>query len=330
MAIVIEVLNRQLHVVERHKVAADRVRLGRAYDNDVILANKHIDAHHAELRCDEHGQWALHDLQSLNGSSGSKGDLAAEHHIESGQVLYLAGQPIRVFAASHAVPAAQPYNKREQQLVQLGRWPWLLILALGLLLHEVYGLWLDAPDARQPLWSQALVTVPVMVLALAIWPAFLAAWARFHQHEPRFLAHYGLMMLMVNVYLAFDAFLTWLNFNLDGARWVFYLHEVLQVIILTGLLAANFYLALQMSYRRRYALALVLGLLSGVPSLNALWQQKEHLYLRPQFDASLLPLSFYLHQPTDWSTFSQQSEQLFEDVKQLRLESVDEDDSPSP
>jgi hypothetical protein len=58
-----------------------------------------------------------------------------------------------------------------------------------------------------------------------------------------------------------------------------------------------------------------------------LWQQKEYLYLRPQFDASLLPLSFYLHQPTEWSQFSQQSEQLFEDVKQLRLESVDDDDA---
>ena len=40
MAVIIEVLNKQHKVTERHKFSQHRVALGRAYDNDVILYMK--------------------------------------------------------------------------------------------------------------------------------------------------------------------------------------------------------------------------------------------------------------------------------------------------
>ncbi len=68
MAVIIEVLNKQHKVIERHKFAQTEVRLGRAYDNDVILYDRHVCPHHAKLWQNEQGQWQLQDLASLNGS----------------------------------------------------------------------------------------------------------------------------------------------------------------------------------------------------------------------------------------------------------------------
>ena len=42
MAVIVEVLNKQQKVTERHKFLQHQVRVGRAFDNDVILFNKPI------------------------------------------------------------------------------------------------------------------------------------------------------------------------------------------------------------------------------------------------------------------------------------------------
>lgn len=77
MAVIIEVLNKQHKVMERHKFAQTEVRLGRAYDNDVILYDRHVCPHHATLWQNEQGQWQLQDLASLNGSFFTAGTAIA-------------------------------------------------------------------------------------------------------------------------------------------------------------------------------------------------------------------------------------------------------------
>ncbi len=68
MAVIVEVLNKQQKVIERHKFLQQQVKLGRAFDNDVILFNKHVCPYHATLQQDQAGQWWLEDLSSVNGS----------------------------------------------------------------------------------------------------------------------------------------------------------------------------------------------------------------------------------------------------------------------
>jgi hypothetical protein len=40
-----------------HRLTATRVRIGRAHDNDVVLDDRHVSAHHAVLRRDPSGAW---------------------------------------------------------------------------------------------------------------------------------------------------------------------------------------------------------------------------------------------------------------------------------
>lgn len=64
----IEILARNGDVLHRHKVATLPIRLGRSYDNDVILDDAHSAAAHAVVDANEDGQLVLRDLGSKNGT----------------------------------------------------------------------------------------------------------------------------------------------------------------------------------------------------------------------------------------------------------------------
>ena len=58
----IEILARNGDVLHRHKVAALPIRLGRSYDNDIILDDAHSAAAHAIVDANEQGELVLRDL----------------------------------------------------------------------------------------------------------------------------------------------------------------------------------------------------------------------------------------------------------------------------
>ena len=64
----VEILARNGDVLHRHKVASLPIRLGRSYDNDIILDDAHSAASHAIVDADEQGQLVLRDLGSKNGT----------------------------------------------------------------------------------------------------------------------------------------------------------------------------------------------------------------------------------------------------------------------
>ena len=63
----VEILARNGDVLHRHKVAALPIRIGRSYDNDIILDDAHSAASHAIVETDSHNQVVLRDLGSKNG-----------------------------------------------------------------------------------------------------------------------------------------------------------------------------------------------------------------------------------------------------------------------
>ncbi|MYM24482.1 FHA domain-containing protein [Duganella sp. FT135W] len=64
----IEILARNGDVLHRHKVAQLPIRIGRSYDNEIILDDAHSAASHAIVETDDHNQVVLRDLGSKNGT----------------------------------------------------------------------------------------------------------------------------------------------------------------------------------------------------------------------------------------------------------------------
>ncbi len=105
-------------VVSR-RYEAERVRIGRATDNDVVVDDPHVSRYHAELRRED-GAWVLCDLNTANGTivDGRRvtADVVSEAiHVELGEhVLRIApdGERVDVRVVAHG---------RTMQLAVAGR-----------------------------------------------------------------------------------------------------------------------------------------------------------------------------------------------------------------
>jgi hypothetical protein len=321
MAVIIEVLNKQHKVIERHKFAQQQVAFGRAYDNDVILHDKHVCPHHASLQQSEDGQWLLHDLSSRNGSYVEpKQQVEQAQVLRSGQICWLGEQALRIYDDQHQVSPAQPFNRIEQRLLKLGHLGLISTLLLLVMLEEVFSLWLVLPDQQQVQWSRSLLDLPLMLLFLTLWPAALAMWSKLNQHETRFLPQLGITFLGIAALAVWQLVMTVLNFSLDGAETVAWVRESGRLLLIVMLLTANFYLALQFSVPKKIILATGLGLLLSLQSMGLSLIFDDMRRMAPRFDNSLLPMSFYLNQPVSADEFAKGSDELFILTSQKRTE----------
>ncbi|MQA19464.1 FHA domain-containing protein [Rugamonas rivuli] len=100
----IEILARNGDVLHRHKVAALPIRLGRSYDNDVILDDAHSAAAHAIVDVNEQGELVLRDLGSQNGTY-LKGKRQTSVVLGGDTMVRLGHTRLRVRAADFPVAA---------------------------------------------------------------------------------------------------------------------------------------------------------------------------------------------------------------------------------
>jgi len=67
----IEVLSRNGEVAARERIDTQEARIGRAFDNDVVIDDPHVAPHHLRIIRGEDGELVAEDLGTLNGLSPS-------------------------------------------------------------------------------------------------------------------------------------------------------------------------------------------------------------------------------------------------------------------
>jgi hypothetical protein len=98
----IEILSANGDVLHRHKVQTVPIRLGRGYDNDIILDDAHSGASHAIIDLDERGELLITDLGSHNGTI-YRGKRIAQLVLGGNTVVRLGHTRMRVRAADFPV-----------------------------------------------------------------------------------------------------------------------------------------------------------------------------------------------------------------------------------
>lgn len=100
----VEILSQTREVKYRHKANTLPIRIGRAYDNDVILDDPHIAAHHALIEQTAAGELIIRDLGSHNGII-CKGSRQTEMPIDGKISFRLGHTSLRVRSAEFPVAA---------------------------------------------------------------------------------------------------------------------------------------------------------------------------------------------------------------------------------
>lgn len=182
----IETLSRQGSVTRRHRVelpaAGGEIRIGRGYDNHVIVDDPFVAAKHLRLTRDEGGALVVEDLGSANGLYVDQDRRRTARAVVDGKrTLRIGRTRLRVRQAGDAVAPERVMRPR------MRLWPIVAVLGVVLLGGEALTTWLRETGERTvsdylgPLLGICTAVV-VWTSAWAILTRILSGRARFERH----------------------------------------------------------------------------------------------------------------------------------------------------
>jgi hypothetical protein len=175
----IEVLSRHGEVAARERIEGEEARVGRAFDNDVVVDDPHVAPHHLRIFRGDDGELVAEDLGTLNG-------LYSEHGARRVTRLPLAKEPgirigrttLRVHDAAHAVAAEKLMTPPRAHAA------WSAALGGGLLLLLLLLQWLNLTS--EPSANVILLPLLGFVTLLALWTSLWSVLSRIFFGQARF------------------------------------------------------------------------------------------------------------------------------------------------
>jgi hypothetical protein len=178
----IELLARNGEVAARQRIDADEARIGRAFDNDLVVDDPHVAPHHLRVYRGEDGELVAEDLGSING-------LYTEHGARRVQRLSLAREPVirigrttlRVHDGAHEVAAERPLTPPRQHA------SWAGGLAAALFGAVLAMNWLNL--TAEPNANALLLPLLALATVLVAWTGFWALMSRIFVGQSLFALH---------------------------------------------------------------------------------------------------------------------------------------------
>lgn len=178
----IETLSRNGEVLHRQQVTALPIRLGRGYDNDIILDDAHTAARHAVIEAHSETALLLRDLGSENGSI-YQGRRHASILLDGDSVVRLGHTSVRVRGADYVVaPALTDTTMHGWE----GAKPALAGLTLVALV-TTFSIWLDDTQAFDAV--RYLLALAYGLGGALLWGAVWAFGNRLFGHHARLGRH---------------------------------------------------------------------------------------------------------------------------------------------
>jgi hypothetical protein len=306
----IEVLSRHGEVAARERIMGDEARVGRAFDNDVVVDDPHVAPHHLRIFRGEDGELVAEDLGTLNG-------LYPEHGANRVTRLPLAKEPgirigrttLRVHDAMHEVVPEKLMTPPKAHA------RWAAILGGALLALLLFLQWLNF--TAEP--SVNLILLPLLgfVTALALWTSLWAVLSRIFFGQARFALQLRIAVTAFLAFVLWDQLTEALSF---GLAW----REMAEYAGLGAwaVLAATCYAHLHTIGPRhmRFAMGLVIALIGAGAALQYVRQSEtRNLYGQRASLGDLRPPAFRLVPLASADEFFQRAEGTRKKVDQARV-----------
>ncbi|MET0207566.1 MAG: FHA domain-containing protein [Burkholderiaceae bacterium] len=188
-AAVIEVVDRDGHCRETHKVRAWPLRIGRSPECDLVLSDPHLAAAHASIDWTPEGP-ALFLLESRNGGwmDGKRLDTGAARPWPADAVVQLGATPLRLRTVLDPLPAEKLLQRDDEPVRRDARPAWALPALLGVWLLMLWGMNWSSTDASAS-WVDTVSGVLAPLGVALIWAALWALVTQVFRHWFAFGAH---------------------------------------------------------------------------------------------------------------------------------------------
>lgn len=193
----VEILSRHHDVLGRHRVDGAAIRIGRAYDNDVVLDDPFVAAHHLALSQNEAGDWQAQDLGSTNGlyTEPDRRKHAAVA-LSNDRIINIGRTYLRVRNANYEVA---PERTLEDHSEMHGAQVWRVVAIVAILLFgiEALGIWnAETGEVKITKFLTPLLGVGAAVL---IWTLVWALLSRLFAGTAQFLRHLRIALVGILV-----------------------------------------------------------------------------------------------------------------------------------
>ena len=203
----IEVLSRDGHVHARERIEGDEARIGRAFDNDVVVDDPHVAPHHLRIHRGEDGELVAEDLATVNGLYGEHGD-ARQPRISLAKApgLRIGRTVLRVHDPAHPVAPEKPLAPPRAHA------RWAMGLAVALLALTFLLAWLDVTGEASP----SRLALPLLAVAVAViaWGASWALLSRIFSGQAHFTAMLRIALTGTLALTLWQQLMEWLSFGL--------------------------------------------------------------------------------------------------------------------
>lgn len=183
----IDVLDAEGVHVQRLRVDAWPVRIGRAVDNDIVLDDPHVAAHHAEIAAAIDGGLWIRDLGTINGLR----DATARRRVDAlaldaPRTILVGRSRLRIRVDGDAIAPERPLRRD----LRIARPVAAIAIFLAVVGLEILEAWLAAGPERDVL---GLATPGLLVGGtVLIWAAFWAFAGRLVSRRTEYVPHLGI------------------------------------------------------------------------------------------------------------------------------------------
>lgn len=196
-AIWVEILSRLHDVAARYRCVTLPITIGRAYDNDIVVDDPHVAAHHLRIHRTDDGALIAEDLGSLNGlyvdrerKRRAEVVLDAEHDLRIGATV------LRVRSTAHEVPAELP------TLRGLPYWPAAISCIVGVFALAALDLWLS--ETGEPKAIRYFTPLLILTIVVSVWTTAWSVVTRVFTGHARFGLHFLIVAAGMLAFSAYD------------------------------------------------------------------------------------------------------------------------------
>ena len=278
----IEILTRSRDVATRLRFAGPEVRVGRGYDNDVVIDDPYVAARHLRVFRDEEGQLVAEDLGSVNGLYLDRDSRRRE------RILIDPERPLRVGHTLVRVRGPEYAVKTERMAAAQVHGMGLVLpvgLAAALLGIALITLWLS--ETGEPRTSRYLGPLLVWGLMVAAWVGIWAILTRVFSGGAHFRRNLVIALSGLLVLSIYNELAHFMSFALTWRIASTYAYVALWCILAV---ICFFHLREIGPTRLKLKGGVVAALLAIAIGLQALWQSEAfHDFGQQTFVIRLLP-----------------------------------------
>jgi hypothetical protein len=305
----LELLDRG-RVEQRAIIGAAPLRIGRAYDNDLIVDDIHVDAHHAQVVVGDDGVPVVRDLGSVNGlhRAGVRGRVESIV-LDRECTFSLGGATIRFRPANQATTAAQPMRSGGL-FAHSGVWA-VVALAVCLAATATEA----ALGSSEPFNGlQLLNAVLAPLIVILVWSAIWALVGRLLVHHARFLGHVAIVSFGIFLGVAITFVLGLFAFSLALDSFAGWIGSITAFIAMTIVFAGHLRLATRLRPRGALIAGLCAALLIAGSFRVTHMVGAQRFSPAPRRAMTLAPPSWRVRSPESTETFYAKTQSLVDEL----------------